>query len=665
MIRLKSLSLRNFMSVSELDLQFDDETMLIVVGPNGAGKSAAFLAVALAFTDYKKGDSYKDYIQKGCEFATIDLHAEIRGYPIHYDMKISGKKYGVPMSKRIEYRDKVYINSECEVLVKLLDIEYLQHAMFLFQGDGSIVGMRPGERAKLLKKLLRIEFDEQVVQLKGDMADTSAKLLDTNSRLAEAQKRRFPPILLQRVLSPELLSSREAQLAQLDQQLSSLADFDPSQALQTDAQLREATLAAASKKAAYAAGLQQLATLNTQLQRSVVSTPKVDVEDPPIDLEKEQSAIARATAVLSSLAADFRLASAEHDTLQEQLHISQTGVCHACGHAIEPSHVEQLLEKLSVATSNKDSIAAELNTQQHAIDALRKHLKQSSATKALIESLHQAEQLQAQLRQQITVAEGVVADRKEALDLWQQRVALLTKESEAYAEVKAHLSLRTQLLAERKQLAAQLEEQAANAAVNADRVRQLEAQQIEKQHHDDYVQQLAAAINKGSAAVDVYKKTISMFETDFPNYIILQTCAKLENAINGFIRQVFPYMSVKLIPVHSGVEFNYTAGSSSEEWISVKMASGAEAAVLSLAWRVAIAKLYGVSCIMLDEVDAAATEENSLIIYQFIATLSTFEQIVVISHRREAMKCISSLVDNVTCYSVQEGSYTEVSDLDF
>lgn len=124
-------------------------------------------------------------------------------------------------------------------------------------------------------------------------------------------------------------------------------------------------------------------------------------------------------------------------------------------------------------------------------------------------------------------------------------------------------------------------------------------------------------------------------------------------------------MQVTLKPNRGGVEFYYTVDYTTNRWLSVKMASGAQAAILSLAWRVAIAKLYGVTTILLDEIDADCTDENSKLLYEFVASLDMFHQIILISHRKEALRAVAALADNVTCYWVTSGgNYLEVADPD-
>ena len=63
-------------------------------------------------------------------------------------------------------------------------------------------------------------------------------------------------------------------------------------------------------------------------------------------------------------------------------------------------------------------------------------------------------------------------------------------------------------------------------------------------------------------------------------------------------------------------------------------------------------------CILLDEVDASLSAENAEIVYNFIASLDNFEQIVFISHRKESIEAAREVNPRTVCYTVEDGEYT-------
>ena len=63
MLKLNSLHLEHFMCVTEADLNFD-ANCVIIEGDNGQGKSAIMETVAICLSKRKRSDSVKEFIQK-------------------------------------------------------------------------------------------------------------------------------------------------------------------------------------------------------------------------------------------------------------------------------------------------------------------------------------------------------------------------------------------------------------------------------------------------------------------------------------------------------------------------------------------------------------------------------------------------------------------------
>lgn len=667
MVKLQSLSLTNFMTIEQLDMQFDDKTVIMIGGQNGGGKSALLHAIALALYEYKKGDSYKDYVRVGASAATVYLRALYNGLPISYELKISTSKYGVPLTRTIRYNDKIYNNSECKLLLDELESEYLEHAMFLLQNDSSIVDLRPSERARLLKKMLHFEFDEQVAALKTRLDSEQQTFAELSIRLDEAQKQRFSLLQLLDESQKEEVPRIKRRLQYIDRQLGALDTFDPAVVMRVSTELRNEEASTQQKEATVTSSqriLQQKKQRLAQLEATQIPIPAAIDDDVE---EYYEGQLSSASSLVAMTEYSVQTASNLVKQLQGQLAISQTGVCHSCGHTIEQKHVDKLQQGLDDATAELTQLTEYLlQLKQNEIAARREVDSVMASSKAYRVATQQEEARQreaAALREAILAAEESLALHEAAVQSARKRVSELRQQNTDLQKVREVAERKGQLEAEKAQLELQLSTINNAVVINKERRKRNEEIEEARLEHTELLKKLAHTVNQTAQSIDVLKRSITIFETEFPNFIILRTCAHLEDYINGFIQKLFPYMSVRLRPSRSGVEFYYTAESSEEEWLSVKMASGAQAAVLTLAWRVAIAKLYGVTTILLDEVDSAATEENAAIIYQFIASLDTFDQIIFISHKKEAMKSISSLMDNVICYYVQGGEYSIVDDV--
>jgi DNA repair exonuclease SbcCD ATPase subunit len=138
-----------------------------------------------------------------------------------------------------------------------------------------------------------------------------------------------------------------------------------------------------------------------------------------------------------------------------------------------------------------------------------------------------------------------------------------------------------------------------------------------------------------------YKEAKSILEKDLPNYLIVKTCARLEELINDFVHTIFPDMIIELKQNKRGVNFYYTPAITGKvddkkiKKLPCKMASGMESATLSLAWRWALSQAYGLNILLCDEIDASSDNSDSLKLFTKLFQDPQFDQILVITHKTE------------------------------
>lgn len=666
MVTLQRIVLTNFMSIEHLDMSFDN-SMIMIGGQNGGGKSSLLYALAFVLYEHRKGDSYRDYIKAGSTESTVLLEATYNGYPIIYDYKLTDVKYGTPLSRTIEYQGNIYTNSECSTLLKQLDSSYLEHAMFLMQNDISIVDMRPAERAKLLKKVLHLEFDEQVETLKNRIEDEKHSKSAATILLGEYEKKKFYKEKLLDDSDVPNLPSLEKELAKTVKELNKIGSFDENKINEVDSKLKAATQSLNNHNLALSSSKQSLDNEERNLEalknRIFQRSPIVKEEK----LEEKKNLLQEEKKNLQDLQTEKRLLTERISSLTNQVEISKTGVCHSCGNTITKNHVDKLLAELEQEKSSLDKITKNIASAATLINNTSNDILELEKKAFLVEKIKREREQTASdiksIESSIKLLKDTIKAQESAVSNSETIVKDLEAQAKSLAASKKQIEKKQELSNKKEELEKRISLIKEIMVVNAERQRHNEAIEKEKEELEEKKKSLIRQINNSENVVDVLKKSISIFETEFPNYIILKTCAKLEGYINNFIQKLFPYMAVKLQPKQSGVDFYYTSASSESEWLSVKMASGAQSAVLTLAWRVAIARLYGMNTILLDEVDASATEENAALIYQFIASLDTFDQIIFVSHKTDAMKSMMTLIDDIAVYYVQDGEYTTVESL--
>jgi chromosome segregation ATPase len=192
--------------------------------------------------------------------------------------------------------------------------------------------------------------------------------------------------------------------------------------------------------------------------------------------------------------------------------------------------------------------------------------------------------------------------------------------------------------------------------------------QIEQYDEDIKNSELNIEEIKNNAAslakdIDCYNEVKKVLDKELPNFLIVKTCSKLETEMNTFVQEVFPEFRIRLLQSKRGVEFFYTTDPNNDmedvkSLINSKMASGYERSVLGIAFKVALCRAYGLTFAALDEIDAAASDDNSMKTFSSLINSNVFDQMIFITHKEPTKEMIRSLADDVTCYHVESGAFT-------
>ena len=161
----------------------------------------------------------------------------------------------------------------------------------------------------------------------------------------------------------------------------------------------------------------------------------------------------------------------------------------------------------------------------------------------------------------------------------------------------------------------------------------------------------------------VYKEAKQIFEKKLPQFIIIKTCKKIQNKLNELVQTIFPNLYIRLFYSKKGIEFFYsTSGVIDEEadkdsMLPIKQASGFEKAILSICFKSVLCEAYDIPFVILDEVDAAASEENSRRFFDIVINGGLFQQSIIISHKIDIQDTIKGMSDSISSYMVAEGNF--------
>ena len=684
MITLQRLTLENFMNIEEADLDFSESYLSIVTGPNGAGKSSVIEAIAICFTERKRGDSFKDFIKHGNNVAGIQLNATYEGLPVLFNVELVNKPGWAPFKRTIKYKDITYKNSECTPLLESFGLDYLQHIMFSLQGENNVVDLRPSERTKVLKRIFDFELKPQIDALESRTSQDEQALLVAQTQYDTLSARKFTPDEEREELPPIQIKRYEMGLEEVERKLNevehktlqdSIIQKDIDNANHRTQSLEDQIASARKQIEQSTQTIAKLKDNLTSYETSLQSLP------PDEDIQKQINEKTNTIANLNSLIQQNETLIAEKQAIIDEVyprlvelstHIEahKKGTCPTCGQDTQPSAVPDM-----------EATKEELSKQREELQAARQSLQDSreesyrTVTRLENEIVNHQQTLtnndtnRKQYQQFITqVSDDISLQTRRIADLKNQIVSLeatlTTAENDKQKLIESQQTIDVdvdQLYKDRTRLRKLIDDNNVAKALNVS-IRQQNARlEIEKSEIAQQLQELIATQNTLSANLNHYRDAKRILSVDLPNYIIVKACSKLEKHINSFIANVKPGMIVRLLQSKRGVDFFYSPKGEDtdiDEWMSTKMASGFERELLSAAWRIALAKAYSLDILMLDEVDSAASVQASEKMFREIAALEGFEQLLIISHKPEIVDIVKSETDRVASYVVEDGIFT-------
>lgn len=684
MITLQKLHLENFINIESVDLDFSASYLSIFTGPNGAGKSSIIEAIALCFTERRRGDSFKDFIKHGNTNAAIHLEATYQHHPVVFDVELVNKPGWSPFKRLIKYKGITYKNSECTPLLESFGLDYLQHIMFSLQGENNVVDLKPAERTKVLKRIFDFELKPQIDTLDARMAQDQQALLVAQTQYDLLSNKEFKLKEELEELSATQVKRYEMGLEEVERKLREVEQraftITATQGELTTVEQRITTLRTDLKNNEQA--IERIHQASDTLERDVAKySQELESLEETAALEAQIDERKKSIEALNTLIEQNTRILASHQSTLDSLyprimeitsHIEahKQGTCPTCGQATKPEQVPAMEDdRQHLLTEQQNTQQEQKALHEAKVNAERSIVRYENEIAGFQQTIVSNDRTRTQYAQFITRMQADlesnvrrIEDIKNsnhsilaALDLaLQERERLQAKLQEDDVDI-------AKLHADRSRLSTILNDDRLSKAMNVKiREQNIEIKK-EQEQLDEQLLELITQQNSLTASITHCRDAKRILSVDLPNYIIVKACSKLEKHINSFIANVKPGMVVRLLQNKRGVEFFYSPNGEDtdvDEWMSTKMASGFERELLSAAWRVALARAYSLDVLMLDEIDSAASVQASEKMFQELATLEGFEQMIIISHKPEIVEIVQAETDRVSSYLVENGTFT-------
>lgn len=692
MLILKSLHLEHFMCITEADLNFD-ANCIIIEGDNGQGKSAVMEAIAICLSERKRSDSVKEFIQKPHDHAKIILDLIYNDEQILFDVNLNHKG-GTPLERDVLYKGKHYINSEVTDLIKELDFTFYSDIIMQMQGQDDIATMTPVMRLNLLQRLFQFDFTEEIGPIQEKLEEfVKNKTLDIDKIdfLEKANKQKDTTLKSLKEKDFDFskedydnykneLDDKKAQVEKLSNDLDKTFEIlqkktdiqgmidtiENQQAGIAQKLLDNKKAAEALKKADYPTQISSLGTGETDAMMKKAAAEDI--------IKNKKNAIAQLETSISSINVQIGELNAAKKNCDHKLELAKKGICPECGKPTDDiddvkiiKEKEEYDDKIGDEIEKKDNLIIEMNKYKDEVTAQRKQISVLEASISRFDT-------EAKMLEQQEAAEKAKLIPEEKIKEYEDKLKELDEKAKPLYDLihdyDNQLSDRNKKTLEKSKLKteiADLEKKIKGSDEIADHNKVVELQRMsiknEILENEKNIEVFRNLISDIDLNVQTYNEVLRVLDKELPNYLVVKTCAKLEAEMNNFVNIVFPNFRLRLLQSRRGVEFFYTTDPNVDmtdikKLINSKMASGYEKSVLGLAFKVALCKAYNLSFIALDEIDAAASEGNSVLTMESLISSNIFNQIFFITHKEATRDIIKSLSSSVICYHTEKGVFT-------
>ena len=696
MLKLNSLHLEHFMCVTEADLNFD-ANCVIIEGDNGQGKSAIMEAVAICLSERKRSDSVKEFIQKGYEHAKIILDLTFNNEKILFDVNLN-MRCGTPLERDVLYKGKHYINSEVTPLINELEFTFYSDIIISMQGADDIASTTPTLRLNLLQKLFQFDFTDEVKPIQNKIEEFyKSKIINTEKidflEKANTQKKQTLDSLKEKDynFSKDEYDSFKKELEEKTKELDLINELiaQNNSLLQKSIMLKEKLRLSSSRKDLLLKDIENNKKVDQELQNIDYKNKKVilkkEIEDIKKQVDEINNNILNLKIEIKNRRDQYSISqnkmgeeTAIQKSLIKKLELCKAGVCPECGQKTDGIHIEQVEKDKKENEQTLKSLLTDIETCNKEISELEKKVA-DNRKKSEVLNRSVAE------KESEIIALNTLYSNIESRRLSQEKIIEINNEIKNIDDLVLQInneskSLEQEILINNNKtnnrdllkkdcLDLQQRISESDEVYNYNKTINIQKKSLEKDISDNLnlVNSLKDSLAQLDNDISTYSEVIKVLDKELPNYLVVKTCARLEKEMNDFVNVVFPSFRLRLLRSKRGVEFFYTTDDkvnmqNLKQLINSKMASGYEKSVLGLAFKVALCKAYNLSFIALDEIDAAASEGNSVLTMESLIGSNIFNQIFFITHKEATRDIIKSLSDKVICYHVSKGVFSNEED---
>ena len=667
-MKINKFWLNNFRTIKgyyEVPISNDSSLNLITAEQNGAGKTSIFFAFYFLVIDYVNGKTKDEYINWDSDDMScgIDFDFENRNFKIECSLS-RGKSLEKTLSiDGEEFSGSTAVNKK---LKEYFDPSLFLNSTALFQGSKNFTSIKDSERRDNLKKVFNIDYKDEVKNLDvedKDLDEKQIKPLEKELIILKAKTFKIEDVKPFGIVNESNVDSYKKQIADNEELISSirvlLASIDSKKQIKlskekelerkrTNINQYETTKKnieeSISTIEAYKEDTSTIESYEKELEKEKVKRIRVFNEQTLLDKRDEKSKNESATSVLKKKQQDCK-----------------SGICPVCGKEFS-SHD---MSDINTEIENLNSIHKDIVLQIEDLEKEKKEYENTIQENKRIEHTHDIlkEKIEAEKKR---LADKIVFNQKE-LASYQNQLESLNKNIESINNEICELETEIKniiiedeenknqelanLLGTNSSLLSKVHEYENIVAVNNEIVRQNEQANKDRIKTETDIKDKQKAMDELVLKKDQFKKMKDFLRKEFPAYVISSMIQQIQDDMNDFISKVYyKDLDVEIKEDDDSISVKYGTGKVKIDTVN---ASGAEEGLLALSYCFALNKLKEYNILLIDEVDAAFTEDNSRKLAEIInSSKEIYDFIMVVSHVKATKDFYA--VENANIINVDE-----------
>lgn len=703
--------MKNFGNVQEQYLDFK-EGMTLFSGNNGEGKSTVLKCLSLLLFNQNTG-KLSDYIRWGSDEFFISSSVSHAGKSLkisfRYSEKVSNREV-----EDLDTKDKYQNSVAIAYLDELFDTKRAIASIISFENEIDLITTSPSERREYLKRIYDLNFKEELNSINLEKISSEKEAQTLSGEIATLESMTFERLVFERLpFNEEVHSEKKETLKALRESLSALQrqkdeisknekkkeilefdlykadkkisnqneliDSQTSEKLRLEKEKEELTLDISSIEESKRTEKELLSNKILHFETSIKSLENdlASLVEPSLDIESLQIPRLRE----ESFSYQYKI-----QELEKQVKTFESGVCPTCGHAVSSSILEnskreleslrdlwekskkllkekedektKFLNEQRIYNESSRKISEYLASERSSLENTRQtldHIEENYASKIELETSN-FEHKKSLLTQKI---EEIKRSIESAIQLRESFIENKQKLSDDLQKVQDELSMSSNinsLLEEKRSLVSSVESLIASYdrafTSNEEKKNLNDIQEVKEKERNEKLLVKRKELIKAQERVALTEFASKILSKEFPSFVISRMINSLTFYVNEFLSKVYPNYDIEIVESKNSLRVLYGPNRS-----DVKLASGFEQQIFSFAWKYALGKIQNYGLLLLDEVDSAASSENSEKFYSTLAKMdSCFKQVFVVTHKQEIKDLLANDFD-ASVYEVYKGEY--------